>query len=63
MSGPSEMDLVRLTVQIGPRTRRLFELLCLQQEVTPSQVVQHLMLDYLENDRACGVVDPAGRVA
>lgn len=42
-----ELKTARLTVLIDPAKKRAFESLCATQDVTPSQVVRHLIRDYL----------------
>lgn len=43
-----ELKTARLTVLIDPAKKMAFEQLCLQQDVTPSQVVRQLIRDYLK---------------
>ena len=43
-----ELKTARLTVLIDPAKKKAFEQLCLQQDVTPSQVVRQLIRDYLK---------------
>ena len=43
-----ESKTARLTVLIDPRKKKAFEALCAAQDLTPSQVVRHLIRDYLE---------------
>lgn len=43
-----ESKTARLTVLIDPRKKKAFETLCAAQDLTPSQVVRHLIRDYLE---------------
>ncbi len=38
----------RLTVLIDPRKKALFEVLCAEQDTTPSQVVRQLIRRYIE---------------
>lgn len=50
-----ENRTARLTVLVDPRKKQLFEEICAQQDLTPSQVVRRLMREYIiENagDRA-----------
>jgi hypothetical protein len=42
-----ELKTARLTVLIDPAKKKGFESLCARQDVTPSQVVRHLIRDYL----------------
>ena len=42
-----EQKTARLTVLIDPDKKKAFELLCAEQDVTPSQVVRRLIRDYL----------------
>lgn len=44
-----ELKTARLTVLIDPVKKKAFEDLCLQQDVTPSQVVRQLIRDYLRH--------------
>jgi len=43
-----EKKTARLTVLIDPDKKKALEELCLQQDVTPSQVVRQLIRDYLQ---------------
>ncbi len=45
---PLEDRTARLTVLIDPRKKVVFERLCAEQDVTPSQVVRQLIRDYIE---------------
>jgi antitoxin component of RelBE/YafQ-DinJ toxin-antitoxin module len=47
-----ESRTARLTVLIDPRKKKLFEAICAQQDLTPSQVVRRLIRQY--------VIDHAG---
>ena len=42
-----ELKTARLTVLIDPAKKTAFEVLCAQQDVTPSQVVRRLIRDHL----------------
>ncbi len=42
-----ELKTARLTLLIDPNKKAAFELLCAQQDQTPSQVVRRLIRDYL----------------
>lgn len=42
-----EQKTARLTVLIDPDKKKAFEVLCAEQDVTPSQVVRRLIRDYL----------------
>ncbi len=42
-----EQKTARLTVLIDPAKKKAFEVLCAQQDVTPSQVVRRLIREYL----------------
>jgi hypothetical protein len=44
-----ELKTARLTVLIDPAKKKAFEALCVQQDVTPSQVVRQLIRDYLRH--------------
>jgi antitoxin component of RelBE/YafQ-DinJ toxin-antitoxin module len=43
-----EQKTARLTVLIDPTKKDAFEQLCAKQDLTPSQVVRHLIRDYLD---------------
>lgn len=45
---PIEERTARLTVLIDPRKKAVFERLCAQEDVTPSQVVRRLIRAYIE---------------
>jgi antitoxin component of RelBE/YafQ-DinJ toxin-antitoxin module len=47
-----ENRTARLTILIDPRKKKLFEDICASQDLTPSQVVRHLIRQY--------VIDNAG---
>ncbi len=47
-----ELKTARLTLLIDPAKKKAFELLCAQQDVTPSQVVRRLIRDYLAQHEA-----------
>ncbi len=42
-----ESKTARLTLLIDPNKKRVFEELCAQQDITPSQVVRQLIREYL----------------
>jgi len=42
-----EQKTARLTVLIDPAKKKAFETLCAKQDVTPSQIVRHLIREYL----------------
>lgn len=42
-----EKKTARLTILIDPDKKKALEELCLQQDVTPSQVIRQLIRDYL----------------
>ena len=44
-----EERTARLTILIDPRKKAVFERLCAEEDVTPSQVVRRLMRDYIES--------------
>ena len=44
-----EERTARLTILIDPRKKAVFERLCAEEDLTPSQVVRRLMRDYLES--------------
>jgi hypothetical protein len=39
----------RLTILIDPRKKEVFERLCAEEDLTPSQVVRRLMRSYIES--------------
>jgi len=43
-----EARTARLTILIDPRKKELFELLCADEDATPSQVVRRLIRRYIE---------------
>ncbi|GHA24655.1 CopG family transcriptional regulator [Oceanisphaera arctica] len=43
-----EQRTARLTLLIDPRKKALFEQLCAQEDVTPSQKVRQFIRDYIE---------------
>ena len=43
-----ENKTARLTVLIDPAKKKAFDKLCAAQDLTPSQVVRHLIRQYLE---------------
>jgi hypothetical protein len=45
---PIEERTARLTVLIDPRKKAVFEQLCAEEDVTPSQVVRRLIREYIE---------------
>lgn len=45
---PQENRTARLTILIDPRKKAVFEELCAEEDVTPSQVVRKLIRDYIE---------------
>lgn len=49
-----ENRTARLTVLIDPRKKALFDQICAQQDLTPSQVVRRLVCQYM--------VDNAGNI-
>lgn len=55
-----EERTARLTVLIDPRKKRVFEQVCLADDVTPSQVVRKLIREYIE--RRLGRAWNAGEV-
>ncbi len=42
-----EKKTARLTILIDPDKKAAFEELCMQQDITPSQVLRQLIRDYL----------------
>lgn len=42
-----ENRTARLTLLIDPRKKRLFEEICAQQDLTPSQVVRRMIRQYI----------------
>lgn len=45
---PLESRTARLTILIDPRKKAVFEQLCAEADVTPSQVVRQLIRGYIE---------------
>ena len=45
---PRESRTARLTILIDPRKKAVFEGLCAEVDLTPSQVVRKLIRDYIE---------------
>jgi hypothetical protein len=43
-----ELKTARLTILLDPAKKKAFELLCAQQDTTPSQVVRQMIRDYLK---------------
>ena len=48
---PIEDRTARLTVLIDPRKKSVFEQLCAEDDVTPSQMVRRLIREYIERKR------------
>jgi hypothetical protein len=46
-----EERTARLTVLIDPRKKEVFEQLCAEEDLTPSQVVRRLIREYIERKR------------
>lgn len=44
-----EERTARLTILIDPRKKAVFERLCAEEDLTPSQVVRRLMRTYIES--------------
>lgn len=42
-----ENRTARLTILIDPRKKKIFEEICAQQDITPSQVVRKLIRQYI----------------
>lgn len=47
-----EQRTARLTLLIDPKKKALFEQLCAQEDVTPSQKVRQFIRDYIEEKAA-----------
>lgn len=43
-----EQRTARLTILVDPRKKAVFERLCAEQDLTPSQVLRRLMREYIE---------------
>ncbi|RQZ16677.1 CopG family transcriptional regulator [Burkholderia sp. Bp9031] len=43
-----ETKTARLTILIDPAKKEAFDMLCAEQDLTPSQVVRQLIREYLE---------------
>lgn len=54
-----ESKTARLTVLVDPHKKKAFELLCAQQDLTPSQVIRQLMRDYLQKHGVSYATKPA----
>lgn len=48
---PMEKRTARLTVLIDPRKKEVFDALCAEEDVTPSQMVRRLIREYIERKR------------
>ena len=48
---PIEDRTARLTILIDPRKKAVFEQLCAEDDVTPSQMVRRLIREYIERKR------------
>lgn len=48
---PSEERTARLTLLIDPRKKQVFEELCAEEDLTPSQVVRRMIREYIEAKR------------
>jgi hypothetical protein len=44
----TEDRTARLTILVDPRKKAVFERLCAEEDLTPSQVLRRLMRDYIE---------------
>ena len=55
-----EERTARLTILIDPRKKAVFERLCLEEDLTPSQVVRRLIRSYIE-ERTGEPWVPSGR--
>jgi len=42
-----ESKTARFTILIDPRKKRIFEEICAEQDITPSQVVRQLIREYI----------------
>jgi len=62
-----ELKTARLTLLIDPAKKAAFEQLCVQQDLTPSQVVRQLIREYLAQHGVTyvpsGAAEPAKRSA
>jgi len=62
---PLEERTARLTLLIDPRKKQVFEDLCAEEDLTPSQVVRRMIRDYIEEKRGhpwnAAEETPAGR--
>lgn len=45
-----ELKTARLTVLLDPSRKREFERVCRENDMTPSQVLRHLIRDYLDTN-------------
>jgi hypothetical protein len=46
---PMEERTARLTILLDPRKKAVFERLCAEEDLTPSQVVRRLIRSYIES--------------
>ena len=46
---PVEERTARLTILVDPRKKAVFERLCAEDDVTTSQVLRHLMREFIES--------------
>jgi hypothetical protein len=45
---PREERTARLTILVDPRKKAVFERLCAEEDLTPSQLLRRLIRDYIE---------------
>jgi hypothetical protein len=45
---PTEHRTARLTILVDPRKKAVFERLCAEEDLTPSQVLRRLMREFIE---------------
>jgi len=45
---PLEQRTARLTILVDPRKKAMFERLCAEDDLTPSQVLRRLMREFIE---------------
>ena len=59
MPAKTESKTARLTLLLDPRKKAMFEQICAEQDLTPSQVVRQLIREYLaQHGVAYGPADP-----
>ena len=57
----SQLKTARLTVLLDPSRKLAFERACRENDMTPSQVLRHLIRDYVQGQQATSRAVPARR--